>query len=384
MAEKLSSPHDARFERSKREAPRDERPEVSPVDQAHRTRRALVICDQWLGSNGYAGMKALRRAGWAVQVIPEWEFVPVRWQSFAMRAAGRLLRPAAVREFNRALVSAARRTRPELLLVFKGTFVRGEALEALRALGVRSYCFYPDVSFRTHGPYLPEALPHYDWVFTTKRFGLRDLHEQLGITRASCILHAYDPDLHRPVPLSSVDLERYGCDVSFIGTWSPKKEAVLRELAERLPRVRLRIWGEQWGRASARGPLRSAIGGHEVAGEEYVRAILASRINLAILSERRAGAGDGDQVTSRTFHIPACGAFMLHERTSELLEIFEEGVSVACYGDGDELASRVEQYLGTADRRDAIARCGHEVVTRAHSWDHRIRAILAVHDQPRP
>src|SRR6185437_6895918 len=152
-------------------------------------RRAIVVCDQWLGSNGYAGMKALRRTGWSVEVVAEWEYVPVQWQSAAMRLAGRIIRPSAVREFNAHLLKVARDICPELLLVFKGTFVKGETLDRLRDLGIRSYCFYPDVSFRTHGPYLPAALPRYDWIFTTKSFGVRDLEQQLGVKRVSLVRH---------------------------------------------------------------------------------------------------------------------------------------------------------------------------------------------------
>ena len=97
----------------------------------------------------------------------------------------RLLRPAAVREFNDALLRRASYLTPDLLLVFKGTFVRVDALRALRQRGVRCYCFYPDVSFTVHGPYLPEALPEYDWVFCTKRFGVRDMAEvSIGLVKA--------------------------------------------------------------------------------------------------------------------------------------------------------------------------------------------------------
>src|SRR6185312_17229026 len=79
--------------------------------------RAIVVCDQWLGSNGYAGMKALRRTGWSVEVIPEWEFVPVRWRTLGMRVVGRMVRFAAVREFNAHLAAVARDLMPEMLLV---------------------------------------------------------------------------------------------------------------------------------------------------------------------------------------------------------------------------------------------------------------------------
>ena len=339
-------------------------------------RRALVVCDQWLGSNGYAGMKALRRAGWSVHVVPEWESVPVRWESGMMRAIGRVLRPLAVAEFNRRLLRQAERTGAEMLLVFKGTFVRADTLHELRARGMRLLCFYPDVSFRTHGPYLPRALPCYDWIFSTKSFGIHDLQSQLGVRQASLIRHAFDRDLHRPAALAPSDIKRFGCDISFIGTWSLKKERVLREVHARLPNLRMLIWGEQWTRNGRGRGLETVVQGRAVEGEEYVRAIAASKINLCILSEPRTGSSAGDQITSRTFHIPACGGFMLHERTSELLEVLREPIDVACFADVDELVAQVETYVADDAQRRAIASRGRERVQSAHSWDHRIREIL--------
>jgi spore maturation protein CgeB len=350
------------------------------IPYSGRTGRAVVVCDPWLGSNGYAGLKALRRCGWAVQTVFEREYVPVMWNSLPMRIAGRVLRRRAVGEFNRELVRAASRLAADFVLVFKGTFVSPDALDVLRARGVRTYCFYPDVSFHTHGPYLPRALARYDWIFTTKSFGLRDLRDQLGVTQASLLMHAYDADLHRPVELSEGDRARYECDLSFIGTWSPKKEAVLEAILDRRPALKVRVWGEQWNRLAARSPLRRVIGGYGVLGDEYVRAIAGSAVNLAVLSEQRRGASAGDQITSRTFHIPACGGFMLHERTAEVLEVFTDGQSVATYGDTEELIARLDTYLANAEQRRAIAAAGLTVVRARHSWDHRIREILARHD----
>lgn len=342
-------------------------------------RRAIVVCDQWLGSNGYAGMKALRRAGWSVDVVAEWEFIPLRWRTLGMRLLGRMLRTAAVREFNAHLLETARNVQPEMLLVFKGMFIQADTIDALRRLGVRAYCFYPDVSFRVHGPYLPAALPRYDWVFTTKSFGLRDLREQLGMERTSRINHAFDPDLHRPARLTQEDVARYECDVSFIGTWSPKKERVLSALAEARPNVRLRVWGAQWERVNRVGVLSSYIQHRAVLGSEYVRAISASAINLGILSEQRQGSSAGDKITSRTFHTPACGGFLLHERTDEVLAIFDEGSNIVCYGDDAEMIERIDEYLDAPDRRVAIAEGGRLTVEAKHSWDVRIQEILSLH-----
>ncbi len=324
-------------------------------------------------------MTALRRAGWATTELAEWEVIPLRWRSFTMRVLARGIRSLAAAELGRELVRLAKQLHPEFVLVFKGAFLPAASILELQDLGIACYCFYPDVSFRVHGPRIPKALPLYDWVFTTKTFGLRDMREQLGVRRSSVLPHAYDPEVHRPLELTPADHTLYDCDVSFIGTWSPKKESLLRGLAEHRPERRLRIWGLQWDRA-ATGHLHRAVQGHEITGDEYVRAIAASTINLAILSERRVGSSDGDQITSRTFHIPASGGFMLHERTPELLELFQEDVDVACFSGLDELVSQVDRYLADDERRSAIAAHGRAAVESQNSWDHRIRVILDLHE----
>jgi hypothetical protein len=336
--------------------------------------RAIVVCDQWLGSDGYAGMKALRRAEWDVHVLPEWEFVPVKYRSLHMKVIAKSIRPLAVREYNRELELQARRLEPDMLVVFKGTWVQGRAIRSLRAMGTRCYNYYTDVSFRAHGPYIARALPHYDWIFTTKTFGLDDMREQLGITRASHILFAFDPDLHRPLEMTQRDYERFGCDVSYIGTWSPKKEELLTQIALRRPSLKLRIWGEYWNNARS-AAIRDSIGGHEVLGNEFVRALLGSKINLSIMSEARKGSSRGDQVANRTFVVPACGAFVLHERTDELLQYFKEDEHLGCFGDADELIVKIDYYLARPELRQQVAEQGREMVWREHSWDRRIRVI---------
>jgi glycosyltransferase involved in cell wall biosynthesis len=342
----------------------------------------MVVCDQWIGSDGYAGMKALRRAGWDVHVVPEWEYVPVRWRSKAMKALGRVLRASAEREFNRELLLQARRLDPELLLVFKGRFITPGTITALRALGVRCYNFYPDVSFRAHGPHLPKVLPEYDWIFTTKSFGLTDMREQLGITNASVMMFAFDPDLHQPMALSHRDHAVLDCDVSYIGTWSPKKEELLAEVIRRRPNVKVKVWGEQWWKATTHAQvLKDAIGGREVTGAEFVKALCASSINLSIMSEKRVGASKGDQVATRTFSVPACGAFVIHDRTDEVLELFREDEEIVCYSTVDELVEKIDLYLADPERRRAIAERGQLAVRRRHSWDHRIQDILAFHQR---
>jgi spore maturation protein CgeB len=121
-----------------------------------------------------------------------------------------------------------------------------------------------------------------------------------------------------------------------------------------------------------------------VTGFEYANAISCSTINLGLLQEAIPGAPSGDRITSRTFHIPACGGLMLHERTDDLLRIFEEDKSCVCFAGPEELASKVDLLLAGPESRKEIARVGQSVVEEAHSWDHRARAILDHYVQTAP
>jgi glycosyltransferase involved in cell wall biosynthesis len=344
--------------------------------------RILALADVWQGSNAYAFVRAFRRMGHSVFVLPPENYIPGMWRRTPLRAFRRLAEPILVREYTEAIVDEARRLRPHLFFVFKGRYVHPDAIRGVRRLGAVAVNFYPDVSFRAHGDLIPQALPEYDWVFTTKRFGLADMAEQLGIETASFLPHGYDPEVHAPWPLTDEDLAAYACDVSFIGTWSPKKQALLERLAAERPDIHMRVWGSQWG--PARASLGERIEGRHVLGVEYAKALRASKINLGILSEARVGSSAGDAITSRTFHIPATGAFMLHERTDEFLDYFREGEECGCFGDADELVERAAFYLAHDEAREAAARAGLER-SRASRYaiDSRAEAVLKRAEQLR-
>ncbi len=345
-------------------------PRAGPVERP--PLRILASVDPWWGSCGNAFARGFHRMGHEVHVVPSERFVPPGWASLPLRALRRLLRPRLVAEYGRALEAVAAATRPDLFFVYKGTWVPPEAVRSLRAGGAVAVNVYPDVSFTAHGPYIPRALPLYDWVFTTKSFGLEDMRRALDVRSASLLPHFYDPEIHRPPAAVAAE---YACDVAFVGTWSPKKEEFLVALAAALPGAHLRIWGDQWG--GARPRLGNAIQGRSVTGREYALALAGARIALCILSEARRGASSGDLVTSRTFEIPACGAFLLHERTAELARFFDEGTECAAFADAAEAAALVKRYLADEPARRAVARAGRLRAERSgYSVDDRARELL--------
>lgn len=320
---------------------------------------------------------ALHRLGHSIQIVDEYHYYPLTWRSVPARLLRKLCRPILVHELLLEARRFAAAFDPEAVFVFKGNSVHPDVIRFYKARGTPCLNFYPDVSFAVHGRYIPKTLPLYDHVFTTKSWGIADMQSQLGLKHVSFLEHGYDPEIHRPLSLTGSDQDRYGCDVVFIGTWSPKKEAILSELKRSLPNLKMKIWGIYW--QNSRSPeLTSSIMGDELLGEAYSRALQASTICLGILSEQRKGASSGDLITSRTFNIPACGAFMLHERNDEAVRYFDEGSEAEFYGSAEELAQKVTYYLEHPEKRAAIAAAGRQrCFNSGYSLDDRMRTVTA-------
>jgi spore maturation protein CgeB len=336
----------------------------------------LVLNEHWHGNTGLSAFDAMLRLGVRVSSISEEDFIPSHWRSKSLRVLARALNRFTVDEFNEALLRDVRQLKPQLFFAVKGTFVRSDTLRAIKEMGTRAYCFFPDISSFSHGRYLAESILHYDWIFTTKSFGPADLQRQLGISTSSYLPHAYDLRIHRPWAVTPKLMRQFGCDVSFIGAWSPKKERILEELVNRWPEIDFKLWGNSWDRMRRGSPLRRYSQMYAVTGTAYAAAICCTKVNLALLREAMDVSSSGDRITSRTFHIPACGGFMLHERTDDLLQYFVEGESCECFDGIDELVTKLKVLLSDGERRARVAAAGKRVVEAGHSWDHRATTIL--------
>jgi spore maturation protein CgeB len=335
--------------------------------------RILCIGEMWYGSDARAAIMAFIRAGHVVEIVDELDYIPNAWRSTRMRIVRKLFRRLIVEELSSEVKRQIRQFQPHALFVFKGAYVDAGLLRMAREYKVASVNYYPDVSVTAHGPFLPKALPLYDHVFTTKSYGPADMWG-LGVIASSFLAPGHDPELHRSLTLSAGDIARYGCDVAFIGTWSPKKERLLASLASECPEIRLRVWGMQWERH--RSPsLGPSIEGRGAVGEEYVRAISGAKICLGLLSEARTGSSSGDLITARTFQIPACGTFMLHERNTEAAQYFREGEEAGFFAGQAELSEKTRYFLANPSERQRIADAGHARALREYAIDERMRTI---------
>jgi spore maturation protein CgeB len=136
--------------------------------------------------------------------------------------------------------------------------------------------------------------------------------------------------------------------------------------------IRIAVWGGEWEKfGESHANLR--IRREALDGLDYAKAINGARINLAFL--RKAAR---DLQTTRSVEIPACGAFMLAERTDEHRRLFEEGREAEFFSSFEELERKCRYYLEHEDERARIALAGLERCRRGgYSNRERLREVLA-------
>jgi spore maturation protein CgeB len=342
-------------------------------------RKILFVGEQWFGSDSRSLAFAFRRASCILATVDPGNFLPQSNYTIGS-IANKLLRPLHLIAFNRAILDADSLLKPDLVAIFKGWGISPSTLDTLKHRNRLLIQYYPDVSLFTHGKWIPKCVPKFDYWFTTKSFGIEDVKKISHLPKSKLINHAFDPDVHRPPIAELAQTEEFDCDVSFVGTWDKEKENELAELVCGIPSLRLKIWGGNWERAT-RPELAQSIQHTRVVGDLFAKSMHHSLINLALLSGQKEGASSGDQVTARTFQIPAVGGFMLHKRTPEALGLFSEDLHAAYFGNTEEMIAKVKHYLTNSSERETIRQNGCLECHRNHSMDNRVYEILRFIDQ---
>ena len=305
---------------------------------------------------------------------------PAEWRYSIHRAYGWLRAPGTrLRPFldsfsaNRAVNRQIDRRRFDVVWIDRGLAIAPQTLQR-----VRQAC--PDavlVAFSLDDMASPrhqsrrwlESVPLYDLHVTTKSYNVPELRE-MSARRVLLIDNAFDPAVHRPLELNDAERERYGASIGFVGHYEAERAELILELCRQ--GLDIRVDGPAWSGMRGAHPGLT-IGEGYLDGLEYAKAVNATAINLGFL--RKANR---DVQTTRSIEIPACGAFMLAERTDDHRRLFEEGREAEFFGSFDELLDKCRHYLEHPEQRCAIAAAGlRRCVDADYSYQARLRQVLA-------
>src|SRR5882724_7101412 len=307
--------------------------------------KILYVGPDYRGSNGTCWRDAFVALGCDVRTVDgerllSWPVTP------AERVAAKLgARPPwrRVSDLNEAIGAAAKEFRPQTTFFVQARFVRSETIAAIAEYG-------------------PAVVYCNDDMFNQP--------------------NAFDPAIHFSARPSPADVEAMAGDVAFVGTFRPDRADYLAEVVRRLHERTVNVWGGgwekmrravYWHRRRRWAPLRRRIRGGELWCEDMGKAIQANKIALGLLYHVNR-----DLHTSRSFEIPACGGFMLAQRTAEHQEYFEEDREAVYFGSLDELIDKARYYLRHDDARLAIARAGHvRCLKSGYRYVDRARSLLS-------
>ena len=296
-----------------------------------------------------AAMRALGCKVTAISITPSGTNYETR-PSVAERIRYRLRIPGDPAAVN-TKISRANLEACDILWIEAAPMIRRATLERVRLKNPRiAVIWYGEddmMNPRHRSRWLEAAMPRFDIWLTTKSFNAR--REELpsfGIKRVVFVNNTCDPELHRPVGLSSEDRINHESAISFIGTYEEPRALSLVLLAQK--GFQVRIWGNGWDRLSGRHPnLR--IEGRPAYNDEFAKVVAASSVNLCFL--RKANR---DLQTCRSMEIPACGGFMAHEANEEIQEIFRPGKEAVYWEDNEGLIDLCNHWLTKDNERKSM------------------------------
>lgn len=273
---------------------------------------------------------------------------------------------------NLQIRNAAKEFKADVLWIDKGLTITIKTMENVRSLlpSCKFVGYSPDDMYAPHNQsrHFKKSLKMYDLYFTTKSYGVAEL-KSMGALTVIFLQNAFCLYTHRPMQVTKIDRERFGGPVGFVGTFEKDRAASVHKLARN--EVSIRIWGNGWGRERLRYSNLNIMG-RAIYGDDYATALCAFDINLCFLRKINR-----DLQTTRSIEIPACGAFMLAERTDEHLSLFEEGKEAEFFETDEELLDKVRYYLRHVDQRKRIADAGRErCIKSGYSYHDRIKDMM--------
>lgn len=335
-------------------------------------RHIVYVGDTLEGCTSGMRLEALRSLGHRVHAVARTHPIEGPITRFRSRALWKLGHPRD-RGLNQAILAALAQSMPEVLWCDRPVDIKPATLRAAKDLhpSMKIVSYSGDDMMQSHNQsvFYLRSIPLYDLHVTTKSYNVAELTD-IGAKRVLFVNNAFSAQVHFPMQLSVEDKLKYGGPVGFVGTYERERAEMLVALAkEHIP---VRVWGGAWP-----SRLRSAspylrIEGRDLMGESYRWALNSFDINLGFLRKINR-----DLQTTRSVEIPACGGFLLAERTEEHRGLLQEDAEAAYFSSTEELIRKTTFYLGNAPIRKRIALNGLRKVAAAYTYEAQLESVLA-------
>lgn len=289
--------------------------------------------------------------------------------SFIKPISNPILKYYLLRE-NHDFLNLIQREKPDIIFIIKGEHLFPDTIKTLKSqfsMPVISY-IWDDPFYAYAGQFSDDyrknnfvkGMHLYDYIFVYDPHYAGRLNQH-GIKNVSYLPLATNPSKYRPVILTEQEKDKYGFDLCFVGTPHPNRI----ELLDSISGFNLGVFGDaRWER------LHKPYYKGRADVEKALKIYSASKIVLNI-HDPDAVYG----VNTRTFNIPACGAFELVDYKKEIDNLFTKE-EIVYYTNVSDLKTKIKYYLERPEKRKTIAERGKEKVLKNHTWHHRIEQVV--------
>jgi spore maturation protein CgeB len=272
---------------------------------------------------------------------------------------------------NREFLEMARRFKPDVALITKGGYVYPSTLRFLKqSFGTFLINYNTDDPFNPDvtSPYLKKSIPLFDLYACTKKAVIDDI-KKAGGERVAYVPFGYKPNHQFPEQSRTAEEKvRFSSDVVFIGGCDADRVPIISTIPLAKKDLRLVLYGWFWNRHLSTRPYFRGL----ALGRDFRLAISGAKIVLNLV--RRANR---DGHGPRTFEIPACGGFMLTDRTEEQMAFLEEDKEAVYFSSNDEMLDKIRFYLAHDSERERIAAAGRRRITSdPNTFRDRLESML--------
>lgn len=322
-------------------------------------------------SNSYGRFKTLRAMGNAMTGI---DIDPYIYGGLFEKFQHHLNIGPGIVALNKKVLQTIERLSPQIIWIDNKPFLQSGTLKKIR----KSFPSVKIINLITDDPTgiyknawrlgLSTAA-YYDIHFVQREVNISEL-QKYGANRVEICYRSYDPELHRPLELNAQDIKKYKARVGFIGTHENCREEYILHLLKN--NINVSISGNDWEKAKRWDIIKPHYKGPSVYGEAYPQTINGYEIALHFLRHVNR-----DEQDSRTFEIPACGAFMLAEKSAVHETLFDEGREAVFFETKEELLEKVQYYLAHDEERKAIAKAGYSrCISSGYSHTERLKEVI--------
>jgi hypothetical protein len=260
-----------------------------------------------------------------------------------------------------------RKHHPDVFFVFKGIYVTKECLDGIDAIKVH---YHPDDSSSKENrtDIFDKAELAYNLHFTSKRHNVSEISERTGKS-VYFIWYAYDERWHFRNP--KMELKNRSYLLGFIGHFRPDRSEMFLDLSQHLGK-QLAIAGKNWNRV--KNLLSNATVLSPQYGESFSNFCGIAPVQLGLLN-----SANRDLHTARSFEIPATGALLIAQNTSEHREIFNHMRTALLFDTLQDVYALLDWIEKNPLEAQKIADMGHALITsKSNKWKDRAKEIFLI------